>query len=194
VRATRLASVNPDTQILADEPTRFFHVAQPARNYVGIPAQVSEMRRWYTVALLTPNEIASNTLYTADDPTGFLFGLLSSTMFAAWIRGVGGNIKSDLRYAKSVVHNTFPLPGQIDEGNRTAVVAAGEGLLVARAQYPDASLADLYDPLAPRRDILQAHAEIDLAVDRIFSPRKRKWTLEERLALLLERYAAMAFA
>jgi N-6 DNA Methylase len=191
VKQARLASVNPDTKALADQPTRFFHVAQPTRDYVGIPAQVSETRRWYTVAQLTPEDIASNTLYTADDPSGFLLGLLSSTMFAAWIRGVGGNIKSDLRYAKSVVHNTFPLPDDVPEVHSNAVAGAGRNLLAVRTQYPAASLADLYDPLSVRRDLLQAHADIDSAVDRIFSPRKRKWAAEERLALLLDRYASM---
>jgi len=37
---------------------------------------------------LSDDVIASNTLYTAEDEDGFLFGILSSAMFMAWIRVV----------------------------------------------------------------------------------------------------------
>jgi hypothetical protein len=192
VKEEREASTIPAAKALAKEPTRFWFNGQPSTNYIGIPAQVSETRRWYTVAYFTPDHIASNTLYTAADPTGFLFSVLSSTMFVTWVANIGGRLESRLRYSKSIVHNTFPLPETIRDQDREAVITAGKHLLEVRARFPDASLAELYDPLAPRRDLIEAHNQIDRAVDRLFDRRKRKWTEGERLAHLLNRYQQMA--
>lgn len=191
VRLARLASRNPDSQDLAAQPYKFFHNAQPTTAYIGIPAQVSETRRWYTVAHLPPDTIASNTLYTAEDPDGFLFGLLSSTMFITWVASIGGQLKSDLRFSKSVVHNTFPLPPVIGDRRRQAVITAGLDLLDARSNHPGASLANLYEPLATPPDVVTAHAAIDRAVDAIFDHRRRRWAPEDRLALLLDRYTIL---
>ncbi len=191
VRQSRLASRNPDSRALATQPYKFFHNAQPTTAYIGIPAQVSETRRWYTVAVLPPETIASNTLYTAEDPDGFLFGLLSSSMFLAWVGSIGGRLKSDYRFSKSVVHNTFPLPAAITNGRREGVTAAGKALLVARANHPGATLADLYEPLATPPDVIAAHAGVDRAVDAVFDFRRRRSAERDRLELLLSRYAAM---
>ncbi len=125
------------------------------------------------MAFLPPETIASNTLYTAEDPDGFLFGLLSSAMFLAWVGSIGGRLKSDYRFSKSVVHNTFPLPADIAEGQREAVIVAGRVLLAARASHPGASLADIYEPLATPPDVVAAHAMIDCTVDAIFDQRRR---------------------
>lgn len=191
VRRFRVESVNPDTQDLADQPYRWFHNAQPTTPYIGIPAQVSQTRRWYTIAHLDPEVIASNTLYTADDPSGFLFALLSSSMFMSWIRSIGGAIKSDLRYSKSIVHNTFPLPTKIEDGQRDAVIDAGKLLLAARDNHAGATLRDLYEPLAVPADVVAAHDAIDKAVDRIFDARKRRWDHDNRVEHLLGRYVDM---
>jgi hypothetical protein len=191
VRGFRRNSKNPDTQALADTPYKWFFNSQPDVPYVGIPAQVSENRKYYTVARLAPEVIASNTLYTAVDPDGFLIGLLSSSMFMTWIRTVGGRLKSDLRYAKSIVHNTFPVPEDIPATLRSNVIGAGQRVLDARACYPDATLADLYEPLAMPNGLVSAHNELDRAVDALFAPRRKFATDADRLDLLFERYEAL---
>jgi hypothetical protein len=43
-------------------------------------------------------------------------------------------------------------------------------VLVARAQYPTLTLADLYDPLAMSASLLKAHHQLDRAVDRCYRP------------------------
>ena len=47
---------------------------------------------------------------------------------------------------------------------------AAQAVLDARAQYPGSTLADLYDPLAMPAPLLQAHQELDRAVDRCYRP------------------------
>lgn len=54
------------------------------------------------------------------------------------------------------------------EGGPIAGRSACEGVLDARALYPDSSLADLYDPLAMPRELVDAHHKLDRAVDRLY--------------------------
>ncbi len=53
---------------------------------------------------------------------------------------------------------------------RGAVEAKGAAVLAARAKYPAASLADLYDPLRMPPDLTKAHAELDRAAERCYRP------------------------
>ena len=50
--------------------------------------------------------------------------------------------------------------------------AKAQAMLDARQQFPAATLADLYDPLAMSPALAQAHAELDRAVDLCYRPEK----------------------
>ena len=163
---------------------------QPSEPYVAIPRVVSETRLFYTAAHLSEEVIAGDQLYTALDPDGFLFGIISSSMFITWQRTVGGHMKSDLRFANKIVWNTLPLPAVSDK-QRAAIIAAGQGVLEARAEQPGVSLADMYNPLAMSPSLLKAHRALDRAVDRAFGARKALETNEQRLAILFKRYQEM---
>nr|WP_065422134.1 type IIL restriction-modification enzyme MmeI [Cellulomonas flavigena] len=163
---------------------------QPPGHYVGIPSVVSETRRFYTVAHFSEEVIAGNQLYTALDPDGFLFAIISSSMFITWQMTIGGRLESRLRFANKVVWNTLPLPAVSDK-QRAEIIAAGQGVLDARAEQPGVSLADMYNPLAMAPSLLKAHRVLDRAVDRAFGAKKALETNEERLALLFKRYQEM---
>ena len=66
------------------------------------------------------------------------------------------------------VYNNFPWP--IEEREGLAVpegypaVTAAQGILDARAAYPDCSLADLYDSLTMPPELRRAHRANDAAV------------------------------
>lgn len=163
---------------------------QPSEPYVAIPRVVSETRPFYTAAHLSEDVIAGDQLYTALDPDGFLFAIISSSMFITWQRAVGGHMKSDLRFSNKIVWNTLPLP-EVSDKERAAIIAAGQGVLDARAEQPGVSLADMYNPLAMAPSLLKAHRVLDRAVDRAFGAKKPLETNEERLALLFKRYQEM---
>ena len=163
---------------------------QPSEPYVAIPRMVSETRLFYTAAHLSEDVIAGDQLYTALDPDGFLFGIISSSMFITWQRTVGGRMKSDLRFSNKIVWNTLPLP-EVSDKQRAAIIAAGQGVLDARAEQPGVSLANMYNPLAMAPSLLKAHRALDRAVDRAFGARKALETNEERLAILFKRYQEM---
>ena len=187
VKDSRLASDNPDTRDLATSPYRFFHVNQPTTNYLAIPAQVSDDRSFFTVDYLPPSTIASNTMYTAEDPTGLLFALLSSSMFFTWISTTGGG-RARLRYAVKVVHNTFPVPAEIPDKQVKAVIASGLHLREVRGRFPGESLSSLYQANAMPHELVNAHKDIDRAVDKVFGRKRDRYQAKDRFAVLIRHY------
>ena len=163
---------------------------QPSEPYVAIPRVVSETRFFYTAAHLSEDVIAGDKVYTALDPDGFLFAIISSSMFMSWQKLVGGRLKSDLNFSNKIVWNTLPLP-EVSDKQRAAIIAAGQGILEARAEQPGVSLADMYNPLAMAPSLLKAHRILDRAVDRAFGARKALETNEQRLTILFKRYQEM---
>ncbi|HOO36568.1 MAG TPA: hypothetical protein PKW92_06930, partial [Smithella sp.] len=64
---------------------------------------------------------------------------------------------------------------------------AAQGVLDARAQFPNSTLADLYDPLTMPPVLLKAHQTLDRAVDTAYG--KTNFTTEaQRVAFLFELY------
>ena len=89
-------------------------------------------------------------------------GVLNSNVHMAWMRVVCGRLKSDYRYGP-VVYNNFPWPDPSDT-QKVTIEKTAQGILDARALYPDASLADLYDPLTMPPELRKAHMNNDRAV------------------------------
>lgn len=193
VAAMRAASSKAATRELAQTPALFAENHQPDTDYVGIPAVVSETRKFYTAAHLSADVIAGNQLYTAPDPEGFLFGLISSSMFMAWQRATGGRMKSDLRFSNTLVWNNFPLP-EVDEKLRMQIIVAGKKVLEARALHPERSLAEHYSPLTMSPDLLKAHAALDKVVDQAFGATRKLTTEAQRLELLFKNYQELTRA
>ena len=107
-------------------------------------------------------------------------------MHMAWVNAVCGRLKSDYRYSGSIVYNNFPWP-EPTEKQREAIEAAAQGVLDARAAFPDSTLADLYDPTTMPPALVKAHQALDRAVDAAYG--KRKFASDaERVAFLFERY------
>lgn len=187
VAAMRSASKKAATQALAQTPGLFAENHQPDVDYVGIPRIVSETRKFYTVAHLDNKVIAADSVFTAPDPEGLLFGLISSSMFMAWQITIGGRLESRIRFSNTLTWNNFPVP-ELDEKQQEAIIAAGKKVLEARALHPDRSLADHYNPLAMSPELLKAHAALDKVVDQAFGAPRRLNTEAQRLELLFKRY------
>ena len=85
----------------------------------------------------------------------------------AWLRQIGGRLKSDYRYSVGIVYNPFPWPDANDQ-QRTRLRAFAQTVLDARAQFPNSTLADLYDVNAMPPQLRKAHHDLDRAVDRLY--------------------------
>ncbi|MBZ5698230.1 MAG: class I SAM-dependent DNA methyltransferase [Acidobacteriia bacterium] len=170
VKRHRLESARETTRELARTPMLFGEIRQPSGKYLAIPKTSSERRPYIPMAFLDSRVIASTELFTMADATLFHFGVLSSAMQMAWVRQVCGRLKSDFRYSASLVYNNYPWPETPSTKQRAAVEAAAKGVLDARKEFPDATLADLYDPLSMPLALVKAHAELDRAVDLCYRP------------------------
>lgn len=195
----RMQSTKKATQELAQTPHLFGEMRQPLEAYVCIPSVVSENRPYFTVKRFSSDTIASNATFTALDPDGFLFGLISSSMFITWQRAIGGQLESRLRFSNTVVWNNLPLP-EISEEQRRKVIAAGRKVLAAREAIEEragepVSLADMYASLATMDSALRAaHDELDSAVDVAFGASRRCSSDAKRLEILFERYQELTAA
>ena len=139
------------------------------------------------IGFMTPDVICSNTNYLVPDASLFVFGILTSAMHMAWTSVVCGRLKSDFRYSASIVYNTFPWPGQPTNAQHEKIEAAAQAVLDARAQFPDATLADLYDPLTMPPALVKAHQKLDIAVDAAYGKKNFK-NDAERVAFLFTLY------
>ena len=93
----------------------------------------------------------------------YTFGTLTSSIHMAWVRTVAGRLKSDYSYGTTTVYNTFPWCEPSDK-QRYAIEQSAQKILDVRKDYPDATLADLYDPLTMPKDLLDAHKKNDRTV------------------------------
>ena len=188
VRTMRLASKKAATVKLADTPTRLEGRSIPTAPFLVVPEASSERREYVPIAWLEPPVIPSNLVRVLENATLSDFALLTSAMHMAWLRHVGGRLKSDYRYSIGLVYNTFPIPPQGADPSKLEPLA--QAVLDARAAHPGATLADLYDPDLMPPDLRRAHQALDRAVDRLYRP--GGFTSErERIEHLFMRYEKM---
>lgn len=185
VRHYRLASKAASTQKAAATPGLFVQLAQPDTDYLLVPRVSSERRQYIPMAFVSKEMIANDQVLTIKGATWFHFGILSSAMHMAWVRYTCGRLKSDYRYSKDVVYNNFPWPESPTEKQIKAVFDVAKDIQQARDGFPNASLADLYDPLTMPANLLQAHQVLDQSVDAAYGG-KRMATDGERVSFLFQ--------
>jgi hypothetical protein len=168
VRQFRLKSHKASTRALAQTPYLFGEVRQPSAQYVVIPLHTSETRLYVPMGFLPAENILHNSCSAVEGATLYHLGVLSSAMHMAWMRHVCGRIKSDYRYSNSLVYNNFPWPSSPTPAMRRDVEEAAQSVLAARALFPAASLADLYDPISMPRPLLDGHRRLDNCVDACY--------------------------
>lgn len=187
VREYRLGSNRAATRGLAEIPYLFGEIRQPTTAYILIPLHSSEHRRYIPLAFRPPSDILNNSCSAMPDATLFHFGILNSQMHMAWMRQVCGRLESRYRYSNKLVYNNFPFPEDITERQRQRVTAVSQAVLDTRDRFPDEPLANLYDTNLMPQPLVQAHRDLDLAVDRCY--RRAVFNSElARLTFLFERY------
>ena len=188
VREFRLASVKEATREYANYPAQFMEIKQPESDYLMIPATSSENRLYIPIGYLNKNVVASNAASFVPNATLYHFGVLTSSMHMAWMRTVAGRLKSDYRYSVNIVYNNFPWCNPTDE-QKAKIEQTAQAILDARSQFPEASLADLYNPLTMPPALRKAHQENDKAVEKAYG--RTFSNDDERVAFLFERYVEM---
>jgi len=200
VRNFRLESKRDATRELATTPAQFAFVSHPSTPYLLFPSVSSERRDYIPIGFMPAEVIASNLCLIVPHATSYHFGVLTSAMHMAWVRSVCGRLKSDYRYSAGIVYNNFPWPlcsscnagGTVAPSDklRQSIETAAQAVLDARAAFPDATLADLYDPLSMPSALLKAHQKLDTAVDKAYGKTGFK-SDAERVAFLFARYQTL---
>lgn len=116
-----------------------------------------------------------------------MFGVLMSKMHNIWIKKISGRLKSDISYSPAV-YNNYPWPKEPSEKNKKSVEEKAQKVLDVRAEFPDSSLADLYDPLTMPPKLVKAHQALDKAVDLCYRPQAFN-TESTRIEYLFNLYA-----
>ncbi len=169
VRKFRLASKAPSTQKHAVTPTLFRDRNRPD-SFIVIPRHSSENRKYIPCGFFGKNYVASDSCLIIPDGGLYSFGILMSEMHMAWVNYVCGRLESRYRYSKDIVYNNYPWPKEPSVKNKKKIEDCTQKVLDARAEFPDSSLADLYDPLTMPPKLVKAHQALDKAVDLCYRP------------------------
>ncbi len=169
VKLMREQSVDHGANELANFPTTFRDKKNPAK-YILIPSTTSENRKYIPIGFFGKNEIAHNSCHIIDNGNIYTFGVLHSEMHMAWVKQVCGRLESRFRYSNDIVYNNFPWPENPTDKQIKLVEEKAQKVLDVRKEFPNSSLADLYDPLTMPPALVKAHQELDKAVDLCYRP------------------------
>lgn len=187
VRKVRQESSRPQ---LASIPNLFAQITQPQGiSFIIIPSVSSENREYIPMEFLDKNYVSTNLCMVIGTNDKWLFGILTSAMHMAWVRAIGGRLKTDYRYSAGLCYNPFPFP-KLTEAKKKEIEDAAWEVLGAREAHYGKTLAELYDPETMPQDLRDAHHQLDLVVDSCY--RDRPFVDEnERLEWLLKLYDKM---
>ena len=167
-------------------PTEFRDTNNP-NQYIALPIVSGERRRYIPMAYYHGDTIPTNQVQIVPGATLYHFGVMTSNVHMSWMRAVCGRLKGDYRYSKDIVYNNFPWPTPTDD-QRARIEQTAQGILDARALYPDSSLADLYDPLTMPPELRKAHAANDRAVMQAYGFDVKAMTEADCVAALMRLY------
>ncbi|MCD5423915.1 DNA methyltransferase [Limosilactobacillus fermentum] len=166
-REFREASHRPGTLKAAERPAEFGEIRQPKSGQVIVlPKVSSERRKYIPIEYMDSKNIINGSALMIQNANLYMFGVLNSVVHNAWMRVVAGRMKSDYQYSAKIVYNNFPWP-EIDNRQKGAIVKTAQGIISARKDDPDATLAELYTPKNFENieiSLRQAHEANDKAV------------------------------
>jgi len=174
VKETRLKITRLATIELASFLIKLMFISHPKSSYVLIPLHSFEKRNYIPMGYFDENSIANNSTAIIPNTTLYHFGVLMGAMHMAWVKYTCGKLESRFRYSKDIVYNNFPwlgvdgeIPNKPELKNdklKTKIEECAKQVLEVRTKFKDASLADLYDPLAMPPELTKAHQKLDKAL------------------------------
>ncbi len=191
VRKFREESKAKTTNGYAKVPHCFAQMTQPEGvDYLIVPSVSSERRKYIPIGFLDANTISSNAVQIVPNASLYHFGVLTSNVHMAWMRTVAGRLKSDYRYSKEIVYNTFPWCNPTEE-QKKRIEQTAQAILDARAKYPECSLAILYDDTITPPELRKAHQANDRAVMQAYGFDVKTMTESGCVAELMKMYQEM---
>lgn len=134
---------------------------------------------------MSKDVIAINS-FILPNATQYDFGILMSEIHNDWMRVVAGRLESRYRYSAKIVYNNFPFP-EVTENQKKAISELAEEILLVREEFPDMTLAQLYNPDTMPESLKKAHETLDKAVEKLYRDKPFE-NSSERVAFLFKRY------
>lgn len=187
IKNFRLNSTKKATQESSNTPTLFQEIRQSVTTYILVPAHTGGTRRYIPIGFEDKDTICGNANLSIPNADLYHFGILTSNVHMAWTRVVCGYLGTSYRYSANIVYNNFPWPTPTDE-QRVAIEKTAQAILDARAQYPECSLADLYDEVAMPPKLRKAHQANDRAVMQAYGFDIKTTTESSCVAELMKMY------
>lgn len=185
VKRDRLDTKDKAMNAIADTPHIFRDTRNPEK-YLLVPIVSSERRQYIPIGYFDSNTIATNKVFMIPNASLYTFGIVSSCMHMDWMRNVGGRLKSDYSYSNKLVYNTFPWP-EVTLEQSEKISSLSEEILLIREDYPDLTLAKLYNPETMPDQLLRAHQQLDSAVQKLYTLKPLE-NSSQRLEFLFNRY------
>ena len=189
VEIHRINSTEISTREKAKTPNHFYFTSHENTDSIIIPATSSENRDYIPMAFLNEDTIISNSAMAIYHAEPWLFAVVTSRMHMIWVRNVGGKLKTDYRYSAKLCYNTFPFP-DITTKQKENLNLYVFAILDERAKHPSKTMAWLYNPSTMPKGLLQAHQELDLAIEQCYRLQPFK-NDTERLEYLFKMYEEM---
>ena len=170
VKEMREKSTKAATRKKAETPWLFDEIRYQGEGaYIGVPKVSSERRKYLPAGFVTDGMIPGDKLYFIPTDSLFIFGIFMSQFHNAWMRVVGGRLKSDYSYGNTTVYNNFIWP-HLSKLQKKHIEECAQAVIDARVFYGGASLADLYNPenefAYPA--LVKAHCDLDKAVEAAY--------------------------
>lgn len=170
----------------ASMPYRFVQTNKSENHQIVIPNVSTSKRNYIPIGYESPDFIITNLAMMIPNADLTTFAIVSSRMHWDWVKAVSGRLGDGVRYTVGLCFNTFPVP-EMSDIYREELKRLAEEVLLAREDYPDKNLDFLYNPKSMPEPLLQAHRELDNAVDKLYREKPFRDS-SDRLEHLFARY------
>lgn len=186
---SRLNSKREATKKLSVIPHKFAEIRYLPTESILIPSVSSETRDYIPMGFQNPNEVIVAPNFAIYHAEPWLFAVVTSRMHMVWVRNVGGKLETRYRYSAKLCYNTFPFP-DISTKQKENLNLYVFAILDERAKHPSKTMAQLYNPITMPKGLLQAHHELDTAIEQCYRLQPFKGDTE-RLEYLFKMYEEM---
>ncbi len=186
----RIASKAKTTNGYARIPHKFAQRCLKEEPSIIVPSTSSERRSYVPMDFLPAGVVITNSANAIYGAEAYVFGILTSRLHMTWVRAVGGQLETRLRYSAEMCYNTFPIPF-VSEKNREIISGHVLDILEERERHSEMAMAELYDPDTMPLALRSAHEALDRFVENCY--RSKPFASDtERLEYLFRLYEQMA--
>jgi len=168
VEELKIIRENSSRPKLAEIPHLFAQITQPKdKKFILIVGHSSENRKYIPIEFFDNNYKANNSCFIIPTNQLYFLGILTSYMHMIWMKNIGGKLKTDYRYSKNVIYNTFPFP-KITQTQKNKIEELVHIILDERDKNYTKTMAELYDPKKMPEGLKTAHHNLDLYIESCY--------------------------